>query len=172
MSPPFFGGRQQVFFPPSKILSQISQQPSSVYAMAHSYTNLLYHILFATKDRRSLIPKEIRDRVHEYLGGTIRGLGGVSLQVGGVDDHAHALALLAPTICVADFVGKLKSDSSGWMKNFCPSFAWQVGYAAFTVSESQVDKIRRYIRNQEFHHRKMSFKEELEKLLRAHKIRR
>ena len=83
--------------------------------MAQSYTKLLYHILFATLHRRPSIGVEIRPRLHQYVGGIIRGLGGIGLQIGGIEDHIHALASVPPTMAVSDFVGKLKANSSKWM---------------------------------------------------------
>jgi putative transposase len=138
--------------------------------MARTYTNLLYHIIFSTKNRRPWIHPQIRQRLYQYCGGIVSGLGGVGLQIGGVEDHLHALASLPPTLTVADFIGKLKANSSIWMKDFSPVFAWQAGYAAFTVSKSQVLTVRQYIVNQEAHHKKFSFEEEWDKLLKAHGI--
>src|SRR5258708_615684 len=79
-----------------------------------SYTNLLYHIVYATKEHAPLITNTLRPRLHEYLGGTARGLGGVALEVNGVTDHVHILARLRPTISVSEFLSKLKSGSSAW----------------------------------------------------------
>ena len=136
-----------------------------------SYTNLLYHIVYATKERAPLITKTLRPRLHEYLGGTVRGLGGIALEINGTNDHVHILAKLGPTISVSEFLSKLKSGSSGWARRKTAGrFAWQARFGAFTVSESQVERVRRYIRNQEEHHRKQSFEEEFKALLRAHKI--
>ena len=136
-----------------------------------SYTNLLYHIVYATKERAPLITTTLRPRLHEYLGGTVRGLGGVALEVNGVVDHVHILAKVRPTISVSEFLSKLKSGSSGWAKRQTAGrFGWQARFAAFTVSESQVERVRRYIRNQQEHHRKHSFQEEFEALLRANNI--
>ena len=81
-----------------------------------SYTNLLYHIVYATKDRAPLISKSWRDDLHAYLGGSVRGLNGIALEVGGVADHVHLLAKIPPTISVSEFMGKLKANSSGWSK--------------------------------------------------------
>lgn len=137
-----------------------------------SYTNLLYHIVFATKGRYPLITNELRPDLHAYLGGTVRGLNGIALEVGGVSDHVHILAKIRPTIAVAEFLKQLKADSSGWAKKKTRGrFAWQTRYGAFTVSESQVEKVRGYIRNQEEHHRKMTFEEEFKMLLKAHNIK-
>ena len=136
-----------------------------------SHTNLLYHIVFATKDRAPLITHALLPALHEYLGGTVRGLNGVALEVGGVADHVHLLVILPPTIAVSDFMSKLKSNSSSWAKAETNGrFAWQSRYGAFTVSESQVKRVRSYIRNQEAHHRRMTFADEYAALLRAHHI--
>ena len=131
-----------------------------------AYTNLLYHIVFGTKGRLPLIRKDVRARFHQYLGGTIRGLGGVALEIGGIEDHVHILVKLKPTILLSDLVRDLKSNSSVWAKqNGIRNFGWQRRYGAFTVSESQCDKVRRYIRDQERHHQKLNFAEEFETML-------
>ena len=136
-----------------------------------SYTNLLYHIVYATKERAPLMTSALRPRLHEYLGGTVRGLGGIPIEINGTSDHVHLLVRLRPTIAVSEFLSKLKSSSSGWAKRqTLGRFAWQARYGAFTVSESQVGHVRRYIRNQEKHHCKMSFEEEFKALLRAHRV--
>jgi len=136
-----------------------------------SYTNLLYHIVYATKERVPLITNVLRPRLHEYLGGTVRGLGGVAIEINGVADHVHILARLCPTISVSEFLSKLKSGSSGWAKRQTAGrFGWQARFAAFTVSESQVGRVRRYIRNQEEHHRTKSFEDEFKALLRGHNV--
>jgi REP element-mobilizing transposase RayT len=109
--------------------------------------------------------------LHEYLGGTVRGLDGIALEVNGVTDHVHILAKLRPTLSVSEFLSKLKSGSSSWAKRQTAGrFGWQARFAAFTVSESQVERVRRYIRNQEEHHREFSFEEEIKTPLRAHHI--
>jgi REP element-mobilizing transposase RayT len=131
-----------------------------------SYTNLLYHIVFGTKGRAPLIYSEIRPRFHQYLGGTVRGLGGIALAIGGVEDHVHLLVLLKPTIRFSDFLRDLKANSSTWAKqNGMTKFSWQRRYGGFTVSESQLDVIKNYIENQELHHQRFDFKTEFETLL-------
>jgi len=138
-----------------------------------SLTNLLYHLVFATQDRHQWITDEIEQRLYEYLGGIIRGQRGTSLEINGVEDHVHMLAKLHQSRAVADVLRELKSESSRWLHQNVDSadrFAWQPGYAAFTVSESQVDRVRRYIRNQKQHHRTSDFREELIALLNAHRI--
>jgi len=136
-----------------------------------SYTNLLYHIVFGTKGRVPLIHTEIRPTFHRYLGGTINGLGATALEIGGIEDHVHILIKIPATICLADLVRDLKSNSSTWAKkNGIPNFAWQRRYGAFTVSESQVARTRTYIQNQESHHRKFDYKYEFETLLKTNGI--
>jgi len=101
----------------------------------------------------------------------MRGLDGIALEINGTNDHVHVLVKLRPTISVSEFLSKLKSGSSGWAKRQTAGrFGWQARFGAFTVSESQVERVRRYIRNQEEHHRKRSFEEEFKALLRTHRI--
>lgn len=116
-----------------------------------------------------MIGNDIKPRLHQYLGGTVRGLGGVALEINGVEDHVHLLVKLKPTVRFSDFLRDLKANSSSWAKETgVGKFSWQRRYGAFTVSESQVAIVRRYIRNQEQHHRKFDFKTEFEALLRSH----
>jgi putative transposase len=134
--------------------------------MGSTFFSLHYHIVFSTKERRPFIRREWRPRIHAYLGGVIRGMNGVAETVGGVEDHVHMLASLRPVHCVADVLRDLKKDSTNWVKeNFDRKFAWQEGYAAFTVSPSATDSVRNYIANQEAHHGKHSFVDELQRLL-------
>jgi putative transposase len=139
--------------------------------MAHSYTNLMFHIVYGTKERRPFIDEEFQPRLYEYLGGTIRGLNAISLEIGGFEDHVHILVKLPPTITVSDFLEKLKANTSKWSKTVRRGFGWQDGYAAFTVSESQVERVRRYIQNQREHHARSSFRDELIALLEAHGVK-
>ena len=136
-----------------------------------SYTNLLYHIVYATKSRAPLITLDLKNRLHGYLGGIVGGLGGVPIEINGMSEHVHLLVRLRPIISVSEFLSKLKSGSSLWAKRQTKGrFAWQARYGAFTVSESQVGKVRKYIRDQEKHHRTMSFEEEFEALLKANHV--
>jgi REP element-mobilizing transposase RayT len=136
-----------------------------------AYTNFLYHIVFGTKGRLPLIPDEMKPRLHQYLGGLVRGLGGIALEINGMAEHVHLLVKLKPTIYFPDFLRDLKSNSSRWAKeNGLQKFSWQRRYGGFTVSESQIDIVRRYIRNQEQHHKKFDFKTEFETLLRSNGI--
>jgi putative transposase len=141
--------------------------------MAKSYTNLIYHIVFSTKDRRPLITAELKPRLYEYIGGTIRGLGGISLAINGVADHVHVLAKLRPDKALSAVLRDLKANSSGWMHDVFPDmqdFSWQNGYGAFTVSASQIAKVQKYIAEQEIHHAKKTFRDEFVGLLVANEI--
>jgi len=139
--------------------------------MSHAYTNLIFHIIFATKERRPLIDEGFQPRLYDYIGGTIRALKGTSLEIGGVEDHVHILTKLQPTISVSDFMEKLKANTSKWAKSARRGFGWQEGYSAFTVSESQVGRVTRYIQNQRAHHAGTSFRDELIALLEAHGVK-
>jgi REP element-mobilizing transposase RayT len=139
--------------------------------MSSSHCNLLYHIVFATKGREPWLTSGIRARVHQYLGGAIRDENGIALIINGTADHVHILAKLRQDKAISKLVGELKANSSGWISRTfkdAAAFAWQEGYGAFTVSESQLLKVRRYIERQEEHHRNVSFLEELKVLLKVH----
>jgi putative transposase len=127
-----------------------------------SYLGLHYHLVFGTKNREPLIAPEWRPRLHEYLGGTISGLGGFPQGGGGAADHVHLLVGLKATHCLADVLRELKKASSAWIHETIGlrSFAWQEGYAAFTVSATARESVRGYIAHQEEHHRVKSFREE------------
>ncbi len=137
--------------------------------MPSTFLALHYHIVFSTKDRSPWIADTWRERLHEYLGGTVNGLGGFSQGVGGVADHVHLLVGLKATHCLADFMRELKKASSVWVHQEIKlaEFAWQEGYGAFTVSPTARDGVRRYIANQAEHHRVKTFREELEAFLKA-----
>jgi REP element-mobilizing transposase RayT len=106
------------------------------------------------------------------MGGIIRNQGGKTIEIGDMPDHVHCLARLPARKAVSDILRALKSDSSGWVNRERPGdrFAWQTGYDAFTVSQSQVGKVRRYIQTQAEHHRERSFEEEFLALLEKHGI--
>ena len=141
--------------------------------MANTFTNLLFHIVFSTKHRAPFIREPLRERLYGYMGGILREEGGILLEIGGIPDHVHLLARLKADCSVAEAVRTIKSGSSKWVHQTFPEradFAWQTGYAAFSVSESQVGAVRRYIKNQEEHHARLSFKDELIALLQKHGI--
>lgn len=136
-----------------------------------SHTHFLYHIVFATKDRLPIIKKEWRNETYAYLGGIVKNFEGVPIEINGISDHVHLLVRLQPKLAFSDFMRELKASSSKWIRqNHYEKFSWQSRYGAFTVSESQVGKVRKYIQNQEAHHRKFDFTEEYTALLEAHKV--
>ena len=130
--------------------------------MPSTHTSLIYHVVFATKNREPLIDTEWSTRLHEYLGGAVRGLDGVPQGVGGVADHVHLLIGLKSTHCLSDFMRELKKASSNWVSETMglSSFRWQEGYGAFTVSASAKIDVQNYIARQEEHHRQRTFREE------------
>jgi REP element-mobilizing transposase RayT len=112
-------------------------------------------------------------RLVDYIGGIIRGLGGTLLGGNGPEDHIHLAAILPPTRNIADVLRDIKSNSSGWIRDEFPSlsgFGWQDGYSAFSVSQSVMPKVLEYIRDQKQHHKKMTFEEEIGRLLKQHGI--
>ena len=140
--------------------------------MGSTFLSLHYHIVFSTKERRPLIKPAWRSTLHEYLGGTIRGLGGIPEIVGGVDDHVHLLVGLRATHRLADFMQELKKASSIWTaEKHEPMFSWQEGYSAFTVSGTHIEAVRQYIATQEEHHRKQDFVAELKTLLDKNEVK-
>lgn len=136
--------------------------------MASTYCSLHYHLVFGTKSREPWIVPSWRCRLHEYLGGTISGLDGFPQGVGGVIDHVHLLIGLKPSHCLSDVVRELKKASSGWVHDNldCRAFAWQEGYAAFTISATSRRAVQAYIANQEEHHGLRSYRDELQAMLR------
>jgi len=134
--------------------------------MSSTFLSLHHHIVFSTKERRPFLRDSWRAKMHEYLGGTVRGLGGIPESIGGVADHVHLLVGLRATHCLADFMQEMKKATSVWAKdNHEPAFGWQDGYAAFTLSYTHIDAVKEYIRTQEEHHRQTDFVEELIRLL-------
>ena len=131
--------------------------------MSSTYLSLHYHLVFSTQNRAPVIADEWRDRLHEYLGGTINQLGGHAQRVGGVADHVQLLVGLKSTHTLADVMRELKKSSSLWVHQEIrdKSFAWQEGYAAFTVSPTGREGVRRYIAHQAEHHRNRAYRDEL-----------
>jgi REP element-mobilizing transposase RayT len=134
--------------------------------MPSTFLSLHYHVVFSTKERRPLIRAEWSPSLHEYLGGTVRGLLGMPEAIGGIEDHVHLLIGLKATHRLADFVRELKKASSVWSADHHDRlFAWQEGYAAFTVSPTNREAVRAYVGRQAEHHKKLTFEEEIIGLL-------
>ena len=141
--------------------------------MSQSLAKNLLHLVFSTKDRSPWIPLNVRERLFGYQAGIFKEWESPTLIIGGVDDHVHALFSLSKNHPLKKIVEEVKKGSSKWMKREGTGnadFYWQNGYAAFSVSVSNVDAVKRYIENQEEHHRKMTFQEELRALLGRHQV--
>lgn len=141
--------------------------------MPQSLARVYIHLVFSTKHRQPCIAEAIRPRLWEYLGGILRQSECPSVMIGGVSDHVHVLFLLSRTLSLASIVEEAKTASSKWIKTqdeALDSFHWQSGYGAFSVSESNVAAVTAYIANQEEHHKKMTFQDELRLLFRKHNV--
>ena len=141
--------------------------------MANTYTSLHYHFIFSTKNREPWINTEIEDRVWGYIGGIARNHKMIALQVGGIEDHVHALVIAPPVVSPSQIAQYLKGESSKWIHEEFPKlrgFEWQDGYGAFSVSKSNLPDVIVYIRNQREHHRKKTFQEEYREFLHKYHI--
>jgi putative transposase len=135
-----------------------------------TYTQILYHIVFATKGRRRVLDKPRREDLFRYIWGVVKNHDCHLYRIGGVDDHIHILSSLHATVALADFIKDIKVASSGWIKDerVFPEFeAWQEGYAALTCSLADKDRLIDYIKDQEEHHRTVSFLDEYREMLRV-----
>ena len=141
--------------------------------MPQSSAKVYLNVIFSTKNREPVLLDDWRDELFRVMGGTANNLGCQSLIVGGTVDHVHMLFQLGRTVTMSDAIGKIKSTSSAWVnQNHAPTtpFHWQAGYAAFSVSQSNVEAVRNYIRLQPEHHAKKSFQDELREWLRRYAI--
>jgi REP element-mobilizing transposase RayT len=138
-----------------------------------SYTSLMYHIVFSTKQRKRFLRAEVLPRMCHYLGGIAREEKGTLLAADGWDDHVHLALTVSPMQSISDTVRVLKTNSSKWVHQTYPAlgeFAWQDGYGAFSVSKSAMPRVIGYIEGQREHHQKMTFQEEFQALLKGHGI--
>ena len=140
--------------------------------MAHTYTNLLTHVIFSTKDREPLVTASLHDDLLAYLGGIVRQLGGALRAANARADHVHLLCSLPPTVARADALRVVKTNSSRCVHRgrHYPGFDWQTGYGAFSVSQSLAPAVVQYIRDQEKHHCCVTFHEEFIAFLRKNDI--
>lgn len=140
--------------------------------MAHSFIAAYAHFVFSTVDRMPLLPAE-PDRLHDFIGGIIRGEDCSLISIGGMNDHIHLLIRVHPSRSYADLMRVVKARSSAWLKEsgLAPAtFGWQSGYGAFSVSKSVVEDVAKYIEHQAEHHHRMTFKEEFIALLERHGV--
>ena len=140
--------------------------------MAHTFASLLTHVIFSTKDREAWITPDLKAELLPYMGGIVRNLHGKVIESNARPDHFHGLFSFPPALAVADALRVLKTNSSVWVHEARrrAAFAWQTGYGAFSVSQSNVPDVVKYIRNQDEHHRVMSFQEEFIAFLKRHGI--
>jgi putative transposase len=141
--------------------------------MPRTYARLYFHIVFATKHRNPWICPELARELYPFVGAIVRDQGGTLLAVGGMSDHVHLLVDLRPHPSVADVVKAIKGSSSRWIneaRRTSDHFCWQEGYAAFSVSQSVLERVRIYVLHQEQHHRQATFQTEQRELLAKHGI--
>jgi len=141
--------------------------------MANTFSQIYIQIVFAVENRQSLITPAFKEDLYKYITGIVRNQGQKLIAINGVEDHVHLLIGLKPAMALADLVRDIKSDSTNYIneQRFVRArFNWQEGYGAFSYGHSQLDRIIRYIQNQEAHHQKRSFKSEYMTLLRKFDI--
>lgn len=139
--------------------------------MPQSLSRILLHLVFSTKNRIPMINRENECQLHSYFTGILKNLKCPSLQAGGTEDHVHILCCLSRTIAISDLLEELKKSSSKWMKTKdVQNFFWQTGYGAFSIGESQIDKLTRYIQSQHEHHKKVTFQDEYREFLKLYNI--
>ncbi len=141
--------------------------------MPQSLSSLIFHFVFTTQHRRAQISREIQPQLYKFIAGILRSNQSRLLAAGGMPDHLHLLVSLDRQISVSDALREIKANSSRWIHESFPNlsrFGWQNGYSAFSVSFSQIEPVRHYIHNQERHHQKKTFREELLWLLKMHQV--
>lgn len=141
--------------------------------VGHTYSNLLVHVIFGTKNRAAQIDANLRPCLYEYMAGIARHEFGRVIEIGGTADHLYGPIVLRTNVSVAEAMRKWKSLSSGWVHKTFPNhegFAWQAGYGVFSVSQSAIEDVRAYIGRQEEHHRRVTFEEEFRAFLDRHEI--
>jgi REP-associated tyrosine transposase len=142
--------------------------------MSQSLVKNLVHLVYSTKYRQPWLTDDVRDHLYAYQGGSFKQWESPALVIGGVEDHVHALFTLSKNYALKKIVEEVKKGSSKWMKTdegtANKDFQWQAGYAGFSVSQSNVEEVRRYIEHQAEHHRRMTFQDELRALFKRHGI--
>jgi REP element-mobilizing transposase RayT len=141
--------------------------------MANTYSQCFYHIVFSTKERVKFISPDIEQRVWAYIGGILKNHDMTAVMIGGIDDHIHVLVLAKPSMAPSRIAQLIKGESSKWIHTEFPrlgKFAWQDGYAVFTVNRSIVPSVADYIKNQREHHSTKAFEAEYRELLKLHEI--
>jgi len=142
--------------------------------MASTLTNLLYHLVFSTKNRYPMLHQPLASECHAYFGGIVKNEGGIPLAINGMPDHVHLVLKCKPTIAFSDLVRVIKGSSSKWVNEHYDvggRFSWQEGYGGFSISESQLQKTINYVKNQDQHHPLKSFQDEFRMLLDKHGVK-
>jgi putative transposase len=142
--------------------------------MPQSFASLNYHLIFSTKNRQYLLNDDLLNRLYSYIGGILRAENGALTAAGGMPDHVHLLVSLGRESSLSDILRQIKGSSSRWIHETFPDrqgFAWQSGYAAFAVSYSHIDRVKRYLESQSEHHRTVTFQEEFRAFLERHQIK-
>jgi len=141
--------------------------------MPQSLSSILIHLIFSTKHREPFISPEIEVELHPYMATIFRALKSPALAIDGTRDHIHSLFALSRVITIADLVEEVKTESSKWIKTKGPEFRnfhWQSGYGAFSIGQSQMATVKRYIQSQKRHHRRVTFQDEFRKFLQRYEI--
>jgi len=141
--------------------------------MPQSLANILVHLVFSTKNRAPLIAPEIEGELYPYLASICRACKSPAHAIGGTDDHVHIALSLARTISVADLLEEVKGSSSKWIKTKGPqyaAFAWQNGYGAFSIGQSQLPALKGYVAKQKEHHRRQTYQEEFREFLKRYQV--
>jgi REP element-mobilizing transposase RayT len=141
--------------------------------MSQSLSKLYVHIIFHVKNNAILIREEDDNELYAYIGGIIKSTGSFPIIINGVQNHIHILSTMSKNISLADFVSKIKANSSLWIKtkgNHYKHFEWQGGYAGYSVSQSGVSNVEKYIKGQKEHHKTVIFKEEYIEFLKESEI--
>ena len=140
--------------------------------MAHTFANLLTHVIFSTKERQPLISRDLKPDLLAYVGGIVRELQGKCVTANSMPDHVHLLLWLPPSVAIAEALRVVKTNSSRWVhrKSAHRGFAWQTGYGAFSVSQSNAASVVKYIHEQEKHHQRVTFQEEFIKFLKKNGV--
>lgn len=141
--------------------------------MPQSLASVLIHAVFSTKNRAPFIRPEIESELYPYIATVLRTAGSPSLCIGGTTDHLHILFSLSRTKTIAGIIEAVKSDTSTWIKSRgaeYSSFYWQSGYGAFSIGQSNVDALKKYIAGQKEHHKVVTFQDEYRKILQSYEI--
>jgi len=141
--------------------------------MAQTLVCLRVHVVFSTKDRHPMITPEVESELYAYMAGTAKNLDSRCLTIGGTSNHVHLLLSQSKNIALSHLMEEIKKSSSKWIKTkgaTFRSFGWQDGYGAFTIGQSQVEALKRYIAAQKERHKKLSFEEELVTLLNKYGV--